>query len=309
VCPSARRRQAAAELREGRRPTGPDETAIDAGTAKKQGYDVGDRVKILFQGPPAEFTISGIVGFGNSDNLAGATLAGFDLTTAQRVLNRPGVYDEIDVVAAPGVEPEVLRDRIKATVDRRYEALTGEQLAADTADSVGQFTKIINYALLAFAFVALFVGSFIIVNTFSITIAQRTRELALLRCMGALRRQVLRSVLTEAFIIGLIASVVGLGFGVLVAIGLKAVFKAVGAELPSTTLEIQPRTVLVALFVGVVVTLGASLLPALKATRIPPVAALQEEAVAPPTRASRRRTAIGTLIRVIGVVRLEKLTA
>ncbi|HSV64653.1 MAG TPA: FtsX-like permease family protein [Mycobacteriales bacterium] len=298
---SAPELQQALTLREGRLPAGPDDVAVDAATARKQGFHIGDRVKILFQGPPREFTVVGVLGFGQADNLAGATLAGFDLATAQQVLNRVGTYDEIDIVAASGVSPETLRDQVRAVVDPRYEVLTGTELAADQAKAVGQFTKFINYALLAFAFVALFVGSFIIVNTFSIILAQRTRELALLRCLGALRRQVLRSVLVEALIVGLIASVIGLGVGVAVAIGLKAVFKAVGADLPSTTLEIQPRTIVVALLVGVVVTVTASLLPALRATRVSPVAALQQEAVAPPARAGRRRTIIGALVTLAGV--------
>jgi putative ABC transport system permease protein len=296
--------QSAATLREGRRPTGPGEVAVDASTARKAGFHVGDRVRILFQGPPRAFTIVGIVGFGQADNLAGATLAGFDLATAQQVLNRVGSYDEIDVVAAPGVSPEALRDRVAATVESRYEVLTGKQLAEDQAKAVGQFTKFINYALLAFAFVALFVGSFIIVNTFSIILAQRSRELALLRCLGAQRGQVLGSVLGEALVVGVIASALGLGFGVLVAAGLKAVFKAVGVELPSTTLEVQPRTVIVSLAVGILVTVAASALPALRATRVPPVAALHTDAVAPPAGAGRRRTVIGMLVTAVGLTLL-----
>jgi len=270
--------QAGATLREGHRPNGPDEVAIDAHTAKKQGFHVNDQVKILFQGPPKIFTISGILGFGPADNLAGATLAGFDRFTAQQVLNRPGAFDEIDVVAAPGVNPQELRDRIRSTIDSSYETLTGKELAADTSKSVGQFTGFINTALLSFAFVALFVGSFIIVNTFSIILAQRSRELALLRCLGASRRQILGSVLAEAFIVGLLASLVGLGVGVLVALGLKAAFAALGVELPSTSLVVAPRTVIVAIVVGVVVTLLASVVPAVKATRVPPVTALREQA-------------------------------
>ncbi len=296
--------QSSTTIREGQRPSGPGQVAVDAGTAKKQGYKVGDRVKILFQGGTREFTVSAILGFGQADNLAGATLAGFELPTAQQVLNRQGTYDEIDAVAASGVSPETLRDRVKATVDPKDQVLTGKELAEDTSKSVGQFTKFINIALLAFAFVALFVGSFIIVNTFSIILAQRTRELALLRCLGATRRQVLRSVLAEASIVGLLASIVGIGFGMLVALGIKALFKVLGADLPSTTLVVAPRTVIVALVVGLVVTLLASLFPAIKATRVPPVAALQQEAVAAPTHHTWRRVVVGTVVTVIGVALL-----
>jgi putative ABC transport system permease protein len=293
--------QAGTTLRAGNRPTSADQVAVDARTAEKQGFKVGDRVKILFQGPPEEFTVSGIIGFGEADNLAGATLAGFDLPTAQRVLNRQGEYDEIDVVAAQGVSPETLRDRVLASLDPSYEALTGQELAEDTAAAVGQFTRFINYGLLSFAFVSLLVGAFIIVNTFSIILAQRTRELALLRCLGASRRQVLGSVLAEALITGLVASVVGLGVGVLVAFGLQAVFRAFGVDLPSTSLEIQPRTIIVSMVIGVVVTLLASLFPAIRATRVPPVAALQEESVAAPTRVGWRRIIAGTLVTLLGV--------
>jgi putative ABC transport system permease protein len=294
----------ATPLRAGTWPAGAGQVAVDAATAKKHHFEVGDKVRILFQGPPREFTVSAVIGFGEADNLAGATLAGFDLDTAQQVLNRPAQYDEIDVVAAEGVSPEQLRDRVRATVDPKYQVLTGEELAAENAKAVGQFTKIINYALLAFAFVALFVGSFIIVNTFSIILAQRTRELALLRCLGAMRRQLLRSVLGEAAVVGLVASAVGLGLGVLVAIALKAVFKAVGADLPSTSLEVQPRTVIAAFAVGVGVTLIASLSPALRATRVAPVAALRADAVARPAGAGRRRTIFGALLTAAGVTLL-----
>jgi putative ABC transport system permease protein len=296
--------QSASTLRAGARPNSADQVAVDAATAKKQGFQVGDRVKILFQGPPREFTISGIIGFGQADNLAGATLAGFDLKTAQQVLNRVGTYDQVDAVAASGVSPATLRDRVKAALDPKYQVLTGKELAQDTSKSVGQFTKFINIALLAFAFVALFVGSFIIVNTFSIILAQRTRELALLRCLGASRRQVLRSVLAEATIVGLIASVIGIGFGVLVAIGLNSAFKALGVDLPQTTLVVAPRTIIVALVVGLGVTLAASVMPAIKATRVPPVAALQQEAHAAPTHHTWRRVVTGTVVTLVGIALL-----
>jgi len=293
--------QSATTLRSGTRPSGPDQVAIDAATAKKQGFKVGDRVKILFQGPPREFTVSGILGFGQADNLAGATLAGFQLQTAQQVLNRVGTYDEVDVVAASGVSPEALRDRVKAVLDPKYQVLTGKELAQDTSKTVGQFTKFINIALLSFAFVALFVGSFIIVNTFSIILAQRTRELALLRCLGASRRQVLRSVLAEAVIVALISSLIGIGFGVLVAIGLNNAFKALGIDLPQTAPVVAPRTIIVALVVGLGVTLLAAIMPAIKATRVPPVAALQQEAHAAPTHHTWRRVVTGTVVTLAGI--------
>lgn len=293
--------RAAGTMRAGRLPSGPDEAAVDARTASDQGFRVGDRVRILFQGAPGTFTITGIVGFGEADNLAGATIAFFDLPTAQQVLDRNGVYDEIDVVAAPGVSAETLRDRIQAQVGPTYEVLTGRQLAEDAVKTIGAFTKFINYALLAFAAVSLFVGSFIIVNTFGIILAQRTREIALLRCLGASRAQVLRSVLGESLIVAIIASAVGFGLGVLFAVILKAVFTAVGFSMPTTGLQIQARTILISLLVGIVVTIGASLLPALKATRVAPVEALRGGAATEQTAAPWWRAALGALFIAAGI--------
>ncbi|MFI0411767.1 ABC transporter permease [Actinomadura sp. 3N508] len=296
--------QTAGTIRAGHRPNGPGEVAVDARTAEKEGFRIGDRVTILFQGRPGEFTVAAIIGYGEADNLAGATMAGFDLATAQKVLNRPGVYDEIDVVAAPGISDEALRDRIQAAVGGTYQVLTGEQLAEEYSALIAQFTKFINYALLAFAFTALFVGSFIIVNTFSIILAQRTRELALLRCLGASRRQLLASVLGEASIVGFLASVVGLGVGVLIAVALNAAFTALGVDLPSTTLEVRPRTILVSLLLGLVVTVAASVLPAVRATRVPPMAALQQHIVTARPHSVRRRALAGGLLTVTGVALL-----
>ena len=296
--------QAAGTLRSGTRPHGPDQVAVDAQTARNQDFHVGDRIKLLFQGPPGEYTVSGILGFGQADNLAGATLAAFDLPTAQQVLNRVGTYDEIDVVAQHGVSATALRDWIQAQIGSTYEVLTGKQLAADDVKTVGAFTNFLNYALLTFAAVALFVGSFIIVNTFGIILTQRTREMALLRCLGASRAQMLASVLGEALIVGLVASAAGLGLGVLIAIGLRKVFQAIGASIPSTALQVEPRTIAVAVVVGVVVTVGASLAPALRATRVAPVEGLREGTGPAADHASGRRLLIGSVITAAGLAAL-----
>ncbi|HEV3462919.1 MAG TPA: FtsX-like permease family protein, partial [Actinomycetota bacterium] len=297
---------AGSTIRSGRLPSGPDELAIDAKTADDTGYKVGEQVKVLFQGPARTFTVAGIIGFGQADNLGGARLVGFDLATAQDVLNRQGRFDEIDVAAAPGVTPEQLRDRIRAVVGPRYEVLTGAELAEDTAaainDTIGRF---LGTALLAFAFVALLVGGFLIFNTFTIIVAQRTRELALLRCLGASRRQVMNSVLIESVIVALVASLVGLGLGLLIASGLRALLAGfLGADIPSTGIQFQPRTVVVSLLVGLIVTVLAALLPALKATRVPPVAALQPETAFAPTGFRRRRIVLGVLVTLAGVAAL-----
>jgi putative ABC transport system permease protein len=297
---------AGSSIRSGRLPSGANELAIDAKTADDTGYVVGDRVKVLFQGPAREFTVSGVIGFGEADNLGGARLVGFDLPTAQEVMNRQGRYDEIDVAAEAGVTPEQLRDRIRAAVDPRYEVLTGAELAEDTAaqinDTIGRF---LGTALLAFAFVSLLVGAFLIFNTFTIIVAQRTRELALLRCLGASRRQVMNSVLLESLIVAVVASLVGLGVGLLIANGLRALLSGfLGADIPATATQFQPRTVIVSLAVGVIITVLAALMPALKATRVPPVAALQPETAFAPTGFRRRRIVLGVLITAVGVALL-----
>ena len=252
---------------------------MDTLTARKYGFAVGDRVRVLLQTGAKEFSLVGLIGFGEADNLAGATLAGFDLPTAQRLFDKQGRYDEINVVADEGVSQTELRDRVAAAIaDPRYETLTREEYAKANAQSISDtIGRFLGTALLAFAGVALLVGAFLIFNTFTIVLAQRTRELALLRCLGASRRQVLNSVLLESAVVGLIASVVGLGAGVLVAIGLRRLLEAFGGELPTTSLQVLPRTVIVALAVGIGITLISAVMPALKATRVPPVAALREE--------------------------------
>jgi putative ABC transport system permease protein len=296
--------QGATTLRSGRLPSGPNEVAVDARTASKQGFKVGDQVKVLLQGGARTFTVSGVIGFGQADNLAGATLAAFDPATAQQVLNRKGVFDEIDVVGQPGVGAAALRDRLAAVVPPKYEVLTGADLAKQSADEVNRGLGFFTTALLAFAGVALFVGAFLIFNTFAIIVAQRTRELALLRCLGATRRQVLTSVLLESGIVGVLASLVGLAFGLVIAIGLRALLKAFGIELPGTSVQVQARTVIVSLAVGVLVTLVSAVLPALKATRVAPVAALQPETAFAPTGFRKRRIVFGVLITAAGVALL-----
>jgi putative ABC transport system permease protein len=296
--------QGATTLRAGQLPSGPNEVAVDARTASKQGFKVGDQVKVLLQGGSRTFTVAGIVGFGEADNLAGATLAAFDTPTAQDVLNRKGNFDEIDVAGQPGVDAATLRDRIAAAVPAKYEVLTGADLAKQTADEISRGLNFFNYALLGFAGVALFVGAFLIFNTFAIIVAQRTRELALLRCLGASRRQVLTSVLAESAIVGVLASLVGLAFGLVIAIGLRALLKGFGIDLPSTTIQFLPRTIIVSLAVGILVTLVSAVLPALKATRVPPVAALQPETAFAPTRFRKRRIVFGLLVTAAGVALL-----
>lgn len=185
-------------LRSGRAPRGLDEVLMDAGTAKEHHFAVGDKVRILFQGPPGDFTVVGIAGFGAADNLAGATLAVFDTPTTQKVLDKAGRFDTIDVVGDGTVSALDLRTRIQAALPDGYEALTGTQVGDEQADQIKDALGFFSTFLLVFAGISLFVGAFMILNTFSILVAQRTRELALLRALGASRTQVLASVTGEA---------------------------------------------------------------------------------------------------------------
>lgn len=265
----------------GRRPVGPDEVAIDAGTAKEFHFKVGDPIKILLRGPAQEFRIAGTVKVGSADNLAGATIAAFEMPTAQVVLDRRGAYDAVDA-STGGASQAAVRDRIGAALDHQYDVVTGQDLATQEAKDVSDgFIKFIQIALLIFAGVALFVGTFIIANTFSIIVASRTRELALLRALGARRRQVMASVLGEAVITGFVSSLVGVGFGVLLAFGLRALLSAFGGKLPTSPAVVAGRTVMVSIVVGLAVTLVSAVLPALRATKVSPMAALRDDSTAP----------------------------
>jgi putative ABC transport system permease protein len=287
-------------LREGRAPRASGEIVVDAGTAQKHGFRVGDHVTVLLQGPLMKATIVGIAGFGQADNLGGATLVAFDPQTAQIALNGQGKFDEIDVTAEPGVSPEELQERIQQVLPAAFQAKTGEEAAAKNANDIKEALSFFNIALLVFAAIALFVGAFIIFNTFQILVTQRTRELALLRALGASPAQVRRSVIAEAIIVGVVASIVGLAAGFLLAVGLQALLKAFGIDLPSTTLQLLPRTIIAAFAVGVGTTLISSVMPAIRAARVPPVAALRETQPAE-YRGSARRTATGLIITALGI--------
>ncbi|HEX3620701.1 MAG TPA: FtsX-like permease family protein [Acidimicrobiales bacterium] len=286
-------------LRSGREPRKDGEVVVDAGTAKAHKLAVGDQVKILFQGPSENFTIVGVTGFGSADNLAGATLAAFDVTTAQRVLGKVGAFDSIDVKATSGVSTLTLRDRVAGVLPPGVEVVTSQQVADESAKQVQQALSFLGTALLVFAGISLFVGGFIILNTFSILVAQRTRELALLRALGASRRQVMLSVVAEAGVVGLFASIVGLGLGILVAIGLQSLLKAFGIDLPTSGTKVLPRTVIVSLIVGLVVTVLSSIASARRASKIPPMAALQGAGVEQ-GGSLRRRATVGVIVAVLG---------
>jgi putative ABC transport system permease protein len=293
------------DLRAGRGPTADDEFAVNAAVAKAAGIKVGDRVGVLTLEPKKEFTLVGIYGYsGNRDSLGGVQEVAFTEPVAQKLmLGETGVYSSVRVKAAPGVTPEVLRDRISSTLGTGYVTKTGDQLAADTAADLqaglGFFTNI----LLGFAGVALFVGIFLILNTFSIIVAQRTRELALMRALGASRRQMIGSVLVEAVVIGLIASVLGLAAGVGVGALLAYLFNSfAGGGLQLGTVGVPLTAIVSSFVVGVLVTVVAAVLPALRASRIAPVAAMQD--VATPDRPLTKVSVAGGLVTAAGATAL-----
>jgi putative ABC transport system permease protein len=292
----------------GRYPSGADEIAIDAETAAKQHYSLGQRIGVVGRGPEEMFTIVGIVKFGGVSSLGGATLAVFTLPTAQRIFNKPGQLDEIDIAAKSGVSPQELARTIRPLLPPSSQVRTGQAQAAQATKDTSGFITIFQDFLLAFGGVALFVGSFVIANTLSITIAQRTRELATLRTLGATRRQVLGSVMLEAFVIAVLASLVGLFLGLALAKGLNSLLVSFGIDLPSTSTVFKTRTVVVSLLVGVLVTLIAALRPARRATRVPPIAAVREGSMLPPSRFARFGTpaalvavAVSVAVVVIGL--------
>ena len=286
-------------LRAGRAPSSPQDAVIDAATASEYGFEVGDRITVLFQGPPDIFRISGIAGFGAADSLGGATIAAFEVETAQRVLGTPDGFTTIDVVGAPGVGAPTLKERLSEVVPEGVEVVTGTDLAKESADQVKEGLGFFQNGLLVFAGISLFVGAFIIFNTFSITVAQRSRELALLRTMGASPGQVQRSVLVEAAIVGIVASLAGVVLGVVGAIGLTKILDALGISLPVSRTQVLPRTVLVSIAIGLVVASVSALVPARRAARVHPMEALREAGPSS-TRSYRRRMLAGSAMAVIG---------
>lgn len=296
-------RMSALHLVSGQGPRTSHQVVMDRGTATKHGFVVGDHVRILLIGPPQTFTISGIARFGTANNLAGATLAAFDLPTAQQLFNSVGKVDAINVLSQPGANKATVQAAIAHVLPPGVQVVTGQTVANEQTNAIDQALGFFSTALLVFAFIALFVGAFTIFNTFSIIVGQRTRELALLRIIGASRRQVFRSVLGEALVLGLVASLVGLGLGVLTAVGLEALLKAFGITLPTSSLVFEARTVIVALLLGVGVTVVSAVSPARRAVRIAPIAAITNVEAGNDV-SSQRRTVTGAVVLGVGVVAL-----
>ena len=270
-------------LKEGRFATASGEAVIDAGTADKENYGLGDEITVQGRGPERTLRVTGIATFGEVDSIGTATFVLMDLPSAQDMFQKQGRYDEVLVAGD---------DSVRAALRSALPGSLAVQTAADhdrfTLDGLNEFVAFIRVFLLVFGGVAVFVGSFTIYNTLSITVAQRSRELALLRALGASRRQVLRSVLTESLVIGTVASLIGLGVGLLLAKGLSSVFAASGVELPETGTVFATRTIIVSLAVGIIVTVVSGLSPAMRATRVSPVTAMREGAEIPQGRIGRR---------------------
>jgi putative ABC transport system permease protein len=288
------------EYPEGAPPSSPDQIALDRTTADKYGWKVGDRVTLAGRAPKKTYTVSGIVTLGGSTSTAGARYAVLQLPEAQRMTGHTG-FDSISLAADGGTSPEALKARVKQTLGAGFDVRTGKEAAAQQAQDLSQALSFIRTALLVFAGVALLVGGFLIFNTFSVTVAQRTREFALLRTLGASRRQILRSVVAETIVIGLLASVLGILAGLALAPGLSALLASFGLDLGATSIVVRPRTIVVGLIIGLAATMLSGIVPARRATRVEPVEAMREAGTPGVGRLRPRRLVAAGLVGGLGV--------
>ncbi|WP_181765153.1 ABC transporter permease [Streptomyces albidus (ex Kaewkla and Franco 2022)] len=288
-------------MSKGRAPQAGDEVALDAKTAERTGYKVGDTARMSIDGPVREERVVGIFTTDDGNVAAGGTLVLFDTSTAQRLFAQPGQYDQITLKAGAGTSQEELKTEAKKILPAKAEAVTGKKLAADQSETIKKSMSGMQTALLVFAGISLFVGIFIIANTFTMLVAQRTKELALLRAVGASRRQVTRSVLIEALVVGTVAGVAGLGAGVGIGAGLRSLMGRFGATVPDGPLVVSGNAVAASLVTGIVVTVLAAWLPARRAAKIPPVAAMSSVHASATTRSLVIRNTIGALLAGAGV--------
>ncbi|MBV8529261.1 MAG: FtsX-like permease family protein [Candidatus Dormibacteraeota bacterium] len=289
-------------IRAGAPPTNADDVVIDAATAAAHHITVGQQVQYVINGGAKQtFVVSGLAGYGSADSLAGATISLFRIDVVQQDMGLVGEYDQIDAAAAPGLSQTELRDRIASGLPGYAEAATEATVIGQQVSGIDSFFSILRTILLIFALIALFVGSYIIINTFSILIAQRTRELALLRALGASRGQVFRMVLTEALITGVIASAVGVFVGLGLAHLLYSALSSLGSGLPKADLVLQGSTVLIGIVLGTVITVVASALPARKASRVAPVEAIREAGDAAQPLGTRR-ILLGVGVTILGAI-------
>ncbi|MFC5148124.1 ABC transporter permease [Streptomyces aureoversilis] len=287
-------------MKDGRAPQGSGEIALDAKTAERAGYKVGDTVRISVDGPVLPQKLTGIFTTDDGAVSAGGSLALFDTPTAQKLYGKPGEFSQIDVKAAAGTSQAALKSAVDKVLPKDAKSVTGKELADDEAKIIAQSMDGMRTSLLVFAGISLFVGIFIIANTFTMLVAQRTKELALMRAVGASRRQITRSVLIEAFVVGAVAGIAGLVAGIGIGAGLRSLISSTGNSIPDGPLVIAPNTVLVSLVVGIVVTMLAAWLPGRRAAKIPPVAAMNSIHAVATTKSLVVRNSIGGAITALG---------
>lgn len=291
------------QMREGAGPTSPDEVALSANLAEKAGVGLHDQIQVITLQPAKTFTVAGIFGYeGGRDSLAGEMTVAFTMPVAQELMiGKPGEYTSVDVTAAEGVSQADLKQRIQAAIGPDYDVRTNKEATEAADDGVQSFVSVLKTGLTVFALIALIVAIFLIFNTFSILVAQRTRELALYRSFGASKQQVIRSVLAESALLGLVSAIVGLlvgcGVGWLGKTGLEALSNA---DLPVSGIVVKPYVVIVTLLVGILVTVVSALVPALRASRVPPIAAMRDAAV--PDKPLGKITTAGLVVLLAGIV-------
>jgi len=285
---------------DGHRPRGPTEASIDKAAAESAGLGLGEKIELIGQGSARKFRLVGFTQLGSA-SFGGASIAQVTLPVAQQLTHKVGRFDQISVAAADGVSPALLKRRIKAEMPAGVRVETGTESADRSSEEIRDNLSFLQTFLLVFGFIAVFVGSFLIFNTFSITVAQRISEFGMLRTLGASRRQILTTVIVEALAIGVLGAVIGVAGGFLIALLLQALLEAFEIDLPTTSLVMESRTIVVSLLVGVVVTLVSSLIPALRSTRVPPIAALQAFT---PTPTRRRRILYLVLALLLGAAGL-----
>ncbi|GAA4015869.1 ABC transporter permease [Streptomyces marokkonensis] len=289
-------------LTDGRAPKGEGEILIDSRTAERSGYGVGDTVRMSVDGPVITPEVVGVFTTDDGGVAAGGSLTLFDTATAQKLFGKAGTYDEIDVKAKAGVTQAALKAELdKALPKDLVETTTGKELADDQAEMIASSMSGMKQGLLVFAGIALFVGTFIIANTFTMLVAQRTKELALMRAVGASRRQVTRSVLIEAFVVGVVAAVTGLLAGIGIGAGMRSLMGSMGEVVPDGPLVVSPGTIVAAFSVGVLVTMLAAWLPGRRAAKIPPVAAMSSVHAKATTKSLVLRNTLGALVSAAGV--------
>ena len=276
----------------GHLPSTADQVAIDEATAQREHLKLGQQIVIAGRSPARRYTIAGIAKFAGSESFGGTSVVLLVPEQAQYVAAEPGRYNSINVAASSGVSPAELATRVRAALPTTLTVRTGAQEAANQTSELEEKLGFLRTFLLVFAYVALFVGAFIIFNTISITVAQRTREFGLLRTLGASRGQIMRAVVEEGVLFGVVGAVIGLFGGIGLAPALDGLFKAFGADLPDNGTVLEARTVIVSLGVGIVVTVVAGFFPALRATRVPPMAAMREGVAIPPRPLPTRRMLI-----------------